>query len=103
MKTDIRAKAIKFENDVFNFLENDLEFKDMVIYGKFKKVDEILEHTLNERDDTKWREFVSDKAIDDKIIIPMVVGGLSTATLSNKSNAKSLNTCSLKCPTFNEV
>ncbi len=32
-----------------------------------------------------------------------MIGGLGTATLSNKSNAKQVKTCPIKCPTFNEA
>ena len=36
-------------------------------------------------------------------LVPWMVGGLGTATLSNKSNAKQVKTCPIKCPTFNEA
>ena len=44
-----------------------------------------------------------NEKLDETLFLPWIIGGLGTATLSNKSHAKSLKTCSLKCPTFNEV
>ena len=73
---------------------------------KFKSDEEyeILENQLNHKltktEKEEFKNLIEDK---HKFVLPWMIGGLGTATLSNKSNAKSVKTCPLKCPTFNEA
>ena len=72
----------------------------MVQDFNYGKVDDITVEKLRTDGTKNLLDYLEGKYI---FVFPWMVGGLGTATLSNKSNAKSVKTCPLKCPTFNEA
>ena len=88
------------EKQVFSFLENDHEFKEMIKSSKFVRLEEIPYSKISVLDRIKFMSILEDRY---QFAFPWIIGGLGTATLSNKSNAKSVKTCPIKCPTFNEA
>ena len=92
------GKQNEFEKKVFKFFKDDTEFNDMVKNSDYKRIDNVVDNKLIAEAKESFRAI-----FNESFVLPWMIGGLGTATLSNKSNAKSVKTCPLKCPTFNEA